>query len=73
VTHADPRLRHDVERVRAQEIVVLVHRPGERVLDGNRSPCGVARLDGSEQLLEAGARHQSDVGPERLERRRVAE
>ncbi len=73
VTHAHLCFGHDVERVRAQEIVVLVHGPREGVLDGDRSPCRVARLDGPEQLLEGRTRDEPDVWPERLERRGMAE
>src|SRR5690348_13116733 len=73
VTHADLRLRHDVERVSAQEVVVLVYGPRERVLDGDGAACRLARLHGPEQLLETRAGHEPDVRPQRLERRGMAE
>ena len=73
VAHADLRFPYDVERVRAQEVVVLMHGPGERVFDGDRSPGRVSLLDRQKELLETGAGHEPDVGPERLKRRRMAE
>src|SRR2546423_1327134 len=59
--------------MRTQEIVVLMHRPGERILDRHDTTIRGLRLHGAKQLLECAAGHQPQRCTERLECRGMAE
>jgi hypothetical protein len=73
VADADLRFRHDVQRMRAEGVVGLVDRAGERVLDRHHAARCLARFDGAEQLVEGRARNEPYARAEYLLRRRVAE
>src|SRR5438552_753900 len=73
VADAQLRFAHDMQRVRAEQIVVLVDGSGERVLDRHDPAGRVARFDGAEQVHESGAGYEMDRGTMRLEGGGVAE
>ncbi len=56
-----------------EQIVVLMHRPSERILDRHETAVRVVLLDRAKEVLERDARNDARVGAEHGNRRRVAE
>src|SRR6266702_1006681 len=71
----DPQLGFSghVERVRAEQIVILVHRPREGILDRHDPTPRRSRFDRAKYLDEGRARKQADGWPVCLERCRMTE
>ncbi len=73
VPNAQRGLAHDVERMGTEQIVVLMHRPGERILDRHETAVRVVLLDRAKEVLERDARNDAGVGAEHGNRSGVAE
>src|SRR5712664_2557907 len=56
-----------------EQIVVLMHRPGERILDRHETAVRVVLLDRAKEVLERDARNDARVGAEHGNRSSVAE
>jgi len=58
VTDAQLGFGDHMQRMRAEQVVILVHRPGKRILDRHDAPGRRAAFDRAEQL------HERDAGDE---------